>query len=79
MAIGFALVLIALGAVLRWVVGGSVAGVSLETLGLVVMLVGVIGGLIVAVAGATTHDSGRAFSLRRRGTAPSDARRSPRG
>lgn len=70
MAIGFALVLIAIGAVLRWVIGGSVAGVSLATVGLVVMLIGVIGGLIVAVAGATGHDSGRAVSFRRRGSAP---------
>jgi uncharacterized YccA/Bax inhibitor family protein len=69
MAIGFALFLIAIGAVLRWVIGGSVAGVSVATLGLVVMLIGVIGGLIVAIAGGTSHDSGRALSFRRRGSA----------
>ena len=79
MAIGFGLSLIALGTVLRWMVGGSVAGVSLATLGLILMFVGVIGGLIGAATSTASDDAGRAFSPRRRGTAPRDVRRSPRG
>jgi hypothetical protein len=52
MVIAFSLSLIALGGVLRWAIGGSVAEVSLGTLGLVLMIVGVVGGLIgLAVSG----------------------------
>ena len=52
MAIAFPLSVIALGAVLRWAVGGSVAGVSLATLGLALMIAGIIGGVVALVASA---------------------------
>jgi hypothetical protein len=43
MGIGTSLVLIAIGAILRWAVNTSVSGVNLHTIGLIVFLVGVVG------------------------------------
>jgi len=57
MAIALSISITALGAVLRWAVGGSVAGVSLATLGLALMIAGVIGGL-VSLAATPTRDPG---------------------
>ena len=46
MAIGTALFLIAVGAILRYAVSDSVEGVDLPTIGLILMIVGVIGMVI---------------------------------
>jgi hypothetical protein len=43
MSIGTSLFLIAVGAILRFAVTASVAGVKLETVGLILMIVGVLG------------------------------------
>jgi hypothetical protein len=43
MAIGTALFLIAVGAILRYGVSDSVEGIDLPTIGLILMIVGVIG------------------------------------
>lgn len=43
MAIGISLVLIAAGAILRYAVTESVSGVELPTVGLVLMIVGIVG------------------------------------
>lgn len=48
MNIGAAVFLIALGAILRYAVTASVAGISLATVGLILMIAGVAG-LVVAV------------------------------
>jgi sulfite exporter TauE/SafE len=43
MGIGTSLVLIAVGAILKWAVTDTVAGVSLATIGVILMVVGIIG------------------------------------
>ncbi len=46
MAIGTALFLIALGAILRYAVSDSVEGIDLPTIGLILIIVGVVGMVI---------------------------------
>jgi len=41
--IGFSLFLIAVGAILRWAVSDSISGVDLSTVGLILLIVGIIG------------------------------------
>ena len=65
MAIALSISIIALGAVVRWPLGGSVAGVSLATLGLALMIAGIVGGLLL-IAVTATHDPGH------NGSAPRD-------
>jgi hypothetical protein len=48
MTVGTSLFLIAVGAVLRYAVTASVSGVSLATVGLILMIVGVVG-LVISV------------------------------
>jgi uncharacterized protein DUF6458 len=43
MGIGTSLFLIAVGAILRWAVTGHVSGVSIPTVGLILLIVGMIG------------------------------------
>jgi hypothetical protein len=43
MGIGASLILIAAGAILRWAVTADVDGVSLDTIGLILLIVGVVG------------------------------------
>jgi hypothetical protein len=43
MTVGTSLFLIAVGAILRYAVTASVSGVSLATVGLILMIVGVVG------------------------------------
>jgi hypothetical protein len=49
MGIGMALFLIALGAILRYAVTETVSGVELQTVGLILMVVGIIG-LVISLA-----------------------------
>jgi hypothetical protein len=49
MTIGIAIFLIAVGAILRYAVSASVEGIELQTVGLILMIVGIIG-LVIAVA-----------------------------
>jgi hypothetical protein len=46
MGIGTSLFLIATGAILRWAVTGHVSGVNIQTVGLILLIVGVIGLII---------------------------------
>jgi uncharacterized protein DUF6458 len=46
MAIGTSIVLIAVGAILKFAVTTSVSGISLETVGVILMVVGTIGLLV---------------------------------
>jgi hypothetical protein len=48
MYIGTSIFLIALGAILRWAVTGSVSGIDLQTAGLILLIVGVLG-LIISI------------------------------
>jgi hypothetical protein len=48
MGISGSLVLIAVGAILKWAVTATVSGVSLDTVGVILMVVGVVG-LVLSV------------------------------
>ena len=49
MTIGLAIFLIAVGAILRYAVTTSISGVELDTVGLILMIAGIIG-LVIALA-----------------------------
>jgi hypothetical protein len=49
MGIGVSLLLIAIGAILTWAVSADVSGVDLNTVGVILMVVGAVGGLISLV------------------------------
>ena len=49
MGIGTSIFLIALGAILRYAITVSISGIELQTVGLILMIVGIIG-LIITVA-----------------------------
>ena len=48
MGIGTSLVLIAVGAILKWAVTATVSGVSIHTIGTILLIIGIIG-LIVSL------------------------------
>jgi hypothetical protein len=43
MTVGFSLFLIAVGAILHWAVTAHVAGIDIQTVGTILMIVGVVG------------------------------------
>jgi uncharacterized YccA/Bax inhibitor family protein len=49
MGISVSLILIAIGAILTWAVSADVSGVDLQTVGVILMVVGAVGGLISLV------------------------------
>ena len=49
MGIGVSLILIAVGAILTWAVTAEVSGVDINTVGVILMVVGLVGGLISLV------------------------------
>ena len=49
MGIGVSLILIAVGAILTWAVSAEVSGVDITTVGVILMVVGLVGGLISLV------------------------------
>ena len=51
MTLGFSLLLCALGAILLWAVNGSVEGIEIHTVGLIVFIVGVIGAMLALARG----------------------------
>lgn len=57
MGIGTSIFLIALGAILKYAVTATVSGVSIATVGLILMLVGIVG-LIISMLWLTAY-SGR--------------------
>lgn len=68
MAIGTSLVLIAVGAVLKFAVTEEVSGIKIETVGTILMVVGIVGGLISLVM--MSLGSRRAEVVERRYDAP---------
>ena len=46
MGIGVSLILIAVGAILTWAVSADVSGVDLQTVGVILMVVGAVGALL---------------------------------
>lgn len=62
MYIGTSIFLIALGAILKYAVTFTVAGISIQTVGLILMIVGVVGlvaSLLYPLADRRRHDPGR--------------------
>ena len=49
MGIGVSLVLIAAGAILTWAVSAEVSGVDLQTVGVILMVVGIVGAILSMV------------------------------
>lgn len=56
MGLGGSLILIAVGAVLRWAVSATTSGVNLQTIGLILLIVGGIGLVISLVWMAVVAD-----------------------
>lgn len=54
MGIGASLFLIAVGAILLWAVSATVAGISINTVGIILIVVGVVGLLATLILGART-------------------------
>jgi hypothetical protein len=67
MGIGTSIFLIAVGAILKWAVTASVAGVKLEVVGLILMIAGAVG-LVLSLVRAS------ALARRRRAVVYSDPR-----
>lgn len=53
MGLGASIVLVAVGAVLLWAVDASVAGVELDTVGFILLVVGIAGALLWLVLWST--------------------------
>ena len=70
MGIGMSIFLIAVGAILRYAVTVTVSGIELQTVGLILMIVGIIG-LVISLAVIFLGDSSRD----RPGVAPDDPTR----
>ncbi len=81
MGIGVSLLLIAAGAILLWGVTGEVAGIDIDAIGVILMVVGLIGGILSLIFwsswGGPAGVSQAAHDVRRRRTAALD--RSPEG
>ena len=58
MSIGVSIFLIATGAILRYAVTATVSGIEIETVGLILMIVGIIG-LVISLAVIFLRDDGR--------------------
>jgi hypothetical protein len=58
MSIGVSIFLIAVGAILRYAVTATVSGVEIETVGLILLIVGIIG-LVISLAVIFLQDGGR--------------------
>jgi hypothetical protein len=56
MTVGFSLFLIAVGAILRYAVTWDPSGVNIETVGLILMIVGIVG-LVISLAWMATAAS----------------------
>lgn len=66
MALGTSLLLIAIGAILRFAVHVSTSGFSLHTVGVILMVVGVIGLLLSLLFGSMLADRRRTGVVRER-------------
>ena len=68
MALGTSLLLIAVGAILRFAVHVSTTGFSLHTIGVILMIVGAIGLLLSLIFGSMLPDRRRGGLVRERDT-----------
>lgn len=71
MGIGVSLILIAVGAILTWAVSAQVSGVDLQTIGVILLVVGIAGALLSLVFWSSWGGPGTAS--RRRTTYVEDA------
>jgi hypothetical protein len=69
MGIGVSLILVAAGAILTWAVNASVSGVNIHTIGVILMVVGIIGLVLSLMFGSTWGGVG---GTRRRTTVVDD-------
>jgi Domain of unknown function (DUF6458) len=58
MSIGASIFLIAVGAILRYAVTADISGIEIETVGLILMIAGIIG-LVISLAIIFLRDNGR--------------------
>lgn len=58
--IGTSLVLIAVGAILHWAVTAHVSGVNIQTIGLILLIVGILGLILTFILAAVLNDRRRA-------------------
>jgi hypothetical protein len=72
MGIGVSLILIAAGAILTWAVDATVSGLSIHTVGVILMVVGVAGLLISLVFWSSWGGFGGTADGRRRTTVIDD-------
>jgi uncharacterized membrane protein YvlD (DUF360 family) len=59
MGIGVSIFLIAIGAILLWAVTATVAGVSINTIGVILIVVGAIGLIAALIATSRARPDGR--------------------
>lgn len=71
MGVGVSLILIAAGAILTWAVNATVSGVDIHTIGVILMVVGIIGVLLSLVFWSSWGGFGG--GARRRSTYVEDA------
>ena len=66
MTIGTSLFLIALGAILKFAITDGISGIDLETVGVILMIVGIIGLLVSLLYMSLWADRGRGTATRER-------------
>ncbi|HST16909.1 MAG TPA: DUF6458 family protein [Gaiellaceae bacterium] len=71
MGIGVSLILIAVGAILTWAVEATVSGVDINTVGVILMVVGVVG-LLISLAFWSSWGAGAPGGRRRTTTTTVD-------
>jgi hypothetical protein len=65
MGIGVSLILVAAGAILTWAVNATVSGLNIHTIGVILMVVGVVGLLISLMFWSSWGGFGNASGTRR--------------
>jgi uncharacterized protein DUF6458 len=70
-SIGFSLFLIAVGAILRWAVSDNISGVDLTTVGLILLIVGLLG-LVISLFMYFNATRSRGTVVRRTDYTPRD-------
>ena len=71
MGIGVSLILIAAGAILTWAVNATVSGIDINTVGVILMVVGVVG-LVISLMFWSSWGAGAPAGARRRTTTTVD-------
>ncbi len=68
MGLGVSILLIAVGAILTWAVNASVSGLELDTIGVILMVVGILGLVLSMIFWSSWGGFGGARVARRRTT-----------